>query len=63
MKRSSRITGLMLALVGAMVLLNNLDKPRVGALHGSDVMGLVASGMCFGIGFVGLIGKLKLSSE
>ena len=36
-------TGLVLALVGAMVFLNNLDKPRVEALHGSDVGGLVAS--------------------
>jgi hypothetical protein len=28
---------LMLVLLGAMVLLNNLGKPRVEALHGSDV--------------------------
>jgi len=46
-------------LLGAMVLLNNLGKPRVEALHGSDVWGLVASGVCFGIGFVGLMGRLK----
>jgi hypothetical protein len=43
-----------------MVLLNNLGKPRVEALHGSDVGGLVASGICLGIGFVGLMGRLKL---
>lgn len=62
MKRNSRFTGLMLTLLGAMVLLNNLGKPRVAVLHGSDVCGLVASGICFGIGFVGLIGKLQLGS-
>jgi hypothetical protein len=46
-------------LLGAMVLLNNLGKPRVEALHGSDVWGLVASGVCLGIGFVGLMGRLS----
>ena len=62
MKKSSRFTGLVLTLLGAMVLLNNLGKPRVQALHGSDVVGLVASGICLGIGFVGLMGRLKLWS-
>jgi len=57
MKKSSRFTGLVLTLLGAMVLLNNLGKPRVEALHGSDVGGLVASGMCLGIGFIGLMGR------
>lgn len=59
MKKSSRSTGFVLLLLGAMVLLNNLGKPRIGALHGSDVLGLVASGICFGVGFVGLIGRLS----
>ncbi len=63
MHKSSRLTGLILAWLGLMVLLNNLGKPRIEALHGSDVMGLVASGICFGVAFVGLIGRLKLPSE
>ena len=63
MKKSSRFTGLVLALLGAMVLLNNLGKPRVEALHGSDVWGLVASGMCLGIGFVGLMGRLDFANS
>jgi hypothetical protein len=46
-----------------MVLLNNLGKPRIEALHGSDVWGLVASGICLGTGFIGLIGLLKVGSE
>jgi hypothetical protein len=62
MKKSSRFTGLVLAVMGTMVLLNNLGKPRVEALHGSDVWGLVASGMCLGIGFVGLMGRLQFGS-
>ena len=46
-----------------MVLLNNLGEPRVEALHGSDVWGLVASGMLLGIGFVGLMGRLSFGTE
>ena len=49
--------------MGLMALFNNLSKPRVEALHGSDIMGLVASGFCFGVAFVGLLGRLKFSSE
>jgi hypothetical protein len=63
MKKSSRFTGLVPALLGAMVLLNDLDKPRVEALHGSDVLRLVASGMGLGIGFVGLMGMLSFPSS
>ncbi len=44
---------------GDTVLLNNPGKPRIKALHGADVLGLVASGMCFGVGFVGLMGRLS----
>ena len=63
MKEGSRFTGLVLALLGAMVLLNDLGKPWVEALHGSDILKLVASGICLGIGFVGVIGRLKLGNE
>ncbi|MEO8131973.1 MAG: hypothetical protein ABJF23_06670 [Bryobacteraceae bacterium] len=63
MKKSSRLIGLILALLGSMVLLNNLGKPRIEALHGPDILGLVASGMCLGVGFVGLLGRLKIRDE
>ena len=61
MKKSSRLTGLVLTLIGVLVLLNNLGKPRVEALHGPDVLGLVAAGMLLGIGFVGLMGRLDFA--
>ncbi len=61
MKKSSRLTGLVLTLIGVLVLLNNLGKPRVEALHGPDVLGLVAAGMLLGIGFVGLMGRLNFA--
>jgi hypothetical protein len=63
MKKSSRLTGLVLMLVGVLVLLNNLGKPRVEALHVPDVLGLVAAGMLLGIGFVGLMGRLDFASS
>jgi hypothetical protein len=63
MKKSSRLTGLVFALMGILPLLNNLDKPRVAALRFSDVLGLVAAGMLFGVGFAGLMGRLDLPSS
>ena len=57
MKKRSLFPGLGLALLGTMVLLNNLGKPRIEAagLHGSDILGLVASGFCFGNAFAMLL--------
>ena len=63
LKKSSRFTGLVAALMGATFLLMILDNPRVEALHGVDVLGLVASGMLFGVGFVGLRGRLNFDSS
>ena len=63
MQKSSRLTGLFVALLGLMALLASLSKPRVEALHGSDILGLIGSGMCFGVAFVGLIGRLKVRNE
>ena len=63
MRKRSRLSGLIPALVGLMVLLNNLGKPRVEALHGSDVLGLVASGMGFGVALVMLLGRFREGNE
>jgi hypothetical protein len=60
MHKSSRITGLILLFLGTMTLLSNLGKPRIEGLHGSDVLGLVASGMFFGVALVGLFGRFKV---
>ena len=63
LKKSSRFTGLVAALMGATFLLMILGNPRVEALHGSDVLGLVASGGLLGVGFVGLMGRLNFASS
>lgn len=63
MQRRSRFTGLILAMLGLLVLFTNLNKPRIAALHGSDIVGLIACGVCFGVAFMGLIGRLKVRNE
>ena len=63
LKKSSRFTGLVIALLGVMKLLNDLGNPRVEALHVPDVLRLVASGMFLGVGFVGLMGMLNFPNS
>ncbi len=63
MRKSSRLTGLFVALLGLMALLGSLLKPRVAALHGSDILGLIGAGMCFGVAVVGLLGRLKIRDQ
>jgi di/tricarboxylate transporter len=40
---------------GFMALSNNLGKDRVAALHGADIVGLMASGFCVGVTFATLM--------
>ena len=59
-KRQQRrriIVGLFMLMLGVAPLLNALGNPRVQALHGADVLGLIASGLCFGFGLGLLLGK------
>jgi hypothetical protein len=63
MKKTSRVTGLVAALMGATFLLMILSNPRVEALHVPDVLKLVASGMFLGFGFAGLMGMLNSASS
>ena len=59
LKKSSRFTGLVAALMGATFLLMILTNPRVEALRFPDVLKLVVSGMFLGVGFDGLMGTLN----
>ena len=45
-------------LSGMPPLINAMGNPRIAALHGSDVIGLIASGWCFGFGLALLISKV-----
>jgi hypothetical protein len=42
-------------LFGILSFSSSISNPRVAALHGSDVLQLMASGMCFGVTLVLLI--------
>ena len=62
-RKNSRINGLLLFLLGSMVLLSNVGKPRMEALHGADILGLVANGICLGVGFCRIYGPAQGSNE
>jgi hypothetical protein len=61
MKKSNRLQVLTLPL-GVLLILSNLGNPRVAALHGSDVLKLIASGFLLGIGLASLVDWLKPGS-
>jgi hypothetical protein len=55
MQRPSPRIALIPGLFGFMALFSNLGKDRVAALHGADIVGLLAAGFCFGVTFTVLI--------
>jgi hypothetical protein len=55
--------GLFALLSGVPPLINAMDNPRLATLHGPDVMGLFASGLCFGVGLALLISRLIFRGE
>jgi hypothetical protein len=48
---------------GLFGLLHMIGNPRLAMLHGADVVQLVASGVCFGVGFGLLFGNRKFPGE
>jgi hypothetical protein len=60
MRKSSRRSSFMVALLGMMLLFWYLIQPRVQRLHGADIVGLMACGACLGIGIAGLFGRFKV---
>jgi hypothetical protein len=63
MNKRRVFVGLFLFLFGAMPLLNSINNPRTQALHGSDFVQLIASGMCFGVGICVLVAGRKFPGE
>jgi hypothetical protein len=62
--RKARIfVGLFVLISGVPPLINALGNPRVATLHGADVIGLLASGLCFGFGLALLISRLIFPGE
>ena len=46
-------------LLGCMSFANVVSRPRLAALHGSDIVQLIATGMCFGVALATLIGFIR----
>jgi len=58
-RRIRIFVGLMMVFVfGVPPLLNALNNPRIQALHGADVLGLIASGLVIGFGLGLLLSPL-----
>jgi hypothetical protein len=62
-KKRSRMIGLFLLMLGSAPFFANLGKPGVEALRGHEIVGLMASGACFGVAIVALLGRLKLRND
>ncbi len=49
--------------VGLIGFMNVARSPRFETFHTVDVLQLLASGMCFGVGLMALVGRLKTRGE
>jgi hypothetical protein len=63
MHKNSRLAGLILLGMGVLSLSWIIGRPRIEALHGSDIVTLIAVGMLFGGAILGLLGRLKTTVE
>lgn len=63
MGKRRMILVLFLMLFGLFAFLNSLSNPRIEGLHGADILRLVASGLCFGVGFGVPIGSRRFPGE
>jgi hypothetical protein len=46
-------------LLGLMSLSSMLSRPRIALLHGSDIVQMIGTGMCFGVALAALIAFLR----
>ncbi len=60
-KKRTVFAALFVLAIGFLPLLNSLDNPRLAALHGVDIVRLVAAGFCFGTAF-GMLMSARTSS-
>jgi hypothetical protein len=52
-----------LILFGIFAILSVLSRPRLSAVHGADIVQLIAAGFCVGMGVGVLLGGKKFPSE
>ena len=63
MRRRRVFLFVFLLMFGSFALLGIMNKPRFETYKKSDVVQLIASGLCFGIGIGVLVGKRKFPGE
>ena len=55
----ARRTGAIAIFIGLLGLVTLMRNPRFQTFHAVDILQLLASGMCFGIGLTAILGRLK----
>jgi hypothetical protein len=60
--RKRLMAALFVTVPGVFALVNSLSNPRLAALHGSDIVKLLAAGLCFGVA-VGMLGARRFLDE
>jgi len=63
MHKRSRWLGLVLLVLAVMTFARTINRPRLEALHGSDIVQLTACGGLFAVGLVGLLGAIRLPGD
>jgi hypothetical protein len=63
MRKRRIFVGLFVLMCGTGPFFSMLGNPRVAALHGSDIGGLIALGLCVGFGLALLLSKLMFRGE
>jgi len=63
MRRPRMFVGMFLLMFGLLGLLRMMGNPRLEGLHGSDIVSLIATGMCFGAALAVLLGRRMFRGE
>jgi len=63
MRKRRIFVGLFVLLCAAGPFVSMMGNPRVAALHGSDVLGLIGLGLCVGFGLGLLLCKVMFGGE
>jgi len=63
MRRQRMFVGMFLLMFGLLGLLRMIDNPRLEGLHGSDILSLIATGLCLGAALAVLFGRRMFRGE
>lgn len=63
MRKGRMFLFVFLVLFGIFAVMNVLSRPRLSAVHGADIVQLIAAGFCVGIGAGMVLGSRKFRGE